>query len=194
MNQIGPDLEILTHRLAETPREFLEEPRIDKVGTVHVAALVNDLLNLHSAKILFDALVRFQGVNANADRNRLALVMITVWLLADDWFVSAKFEPRELISVLDLTVAELAAATQAHKFVNDPDRREELVRVVLARLHFRPAGETLAQALDRLSSISGTERKRLLEASRAAEERARAIREALVKKAAEESADKWSRE
>jgi len=115
-------------------------------------------------------------------------------VLADDWFVSAKIEQRELVTVLDVAVTELAAAISAHKFVNDPDRREELVRVVLARLNYRPAGETLAQATDRLSSISGTERKRLLEASRAVEERARAIREALAKRAAEESADKWSRE
>ena len=55
-------------------------------------------------------------------------------------------------------------------------------------------GETVAQATDRLSAISGTERRRLLEASRAAEARARAIREALIKKQAEESADKWTRE
>ena len=94
----------------------------------------------------------------------------------------------------DETVAELAAATPALKFVNDADRREELARVVLACLNYRPAGETVAQATDRLSSLSMTERRRLLEASRAAERRARAIREALAKKAAEESADKWTRE
>jgi hypothetical protein len=88
----------------------------------------------------------------------------------------------------------LHAAHAAHQFVQDPDRREELVRVVLAFLHFRPADETVAQATDRLSSISGAERKRLLEASRAAEKRAREIRAALAKKEAEESADKWSRD
>jgi len=44
------------------------------------------------------------------------------------------------------------------------------------------------------SSVSSRERVRLAAASRAAEERARQIREALARKAAEESADKWSRE
>ncbi len=66
--------------------------------------------------------------------------------------------------------------------------------MVLARLDYRPAGETIAQATDRLSGISGTERRHLIEASRAAEQRARELREALARKAAEESADKWSRE
>ena len=66
--------------------------------------------------------------------------------------------------------------------------------VALARLGFVPAGETPEQAADRLTAISGMERRRLLEASRAAEQRARQIREALARKAAEEAADKWSRE
>ena len=82
----------------------------------------------------------------------------------------------------------------ARRFVSDPDRREELARVALARLGYRPAGETLAQAQDRLTTLNSAERARVMNASRAAEERARQIREALAKKAAEESADKWTRE
>jgi hypothetical protein len=80
------------------------------------------------------------------------------------------------------------------KFVTDPERREELARFSLARLGFRPQGETRAQAEDRLSSLSAAERARVLTAARAAEERARAVREALARKAAEESADKYTRE
>ena len=194
MENIGPILETLTHRLAETPAEFLGEPRIGAAGNVFVPALVNDLLHLHGARAAGAALARFHGADVKADRNRLALVMIAVWLLADDWFVAAGIAQQEVLKVLDGAVADLAAATPAPRFVADPDRREELARVVLARLNYRPAGETLAQATDRLSGISGTERRRLLEASRAAEQRARAIREALARKAAEESADKWSRE
>mgnify|MGYP003580705592 CR=1 FL=1 len=76
----------------------------------------------------------------------------------------------------------------------EPERREELVRTTVARLGLQPDGETAAQAADRLASVSGVERRRLLQASRAAEARARAIREALARKAAEESADKWTRE
>lgn len=60
--------------------------------------------------------------------------MIAVWLLAD----------------------ELAAATAAHNFVDDPERREELARAVLAHLNYRPDGETVAQATDRLLCISGS--------------------------------------
>jgi hypothetical protein len=194
MKRSGPILETLTHRLAETPPDFLDEPRIGASGSVFVAALVNDLLRQYGITVHAASLAKFDGSDPKTDRNRLALVMITVWLMADDWFAGAKMFHADAMRVLDEAVAELAAATPAHKFVSDPDRREELARVVLARLNFRPDGETIIQASDRLSSISGVERRRLLEASRAAETRARAIREALAKKAAEESADKWTRE
>src|SRR5437764_887594 len=91
-------------------------------------------------------------------------------------------------------VAARSRATPARKFIEDPDRREELVRVSLAAIGCRPAGESEAQAEDRLTSLSSGERQRVVEASRAAELRARKIREELRKKAAEESADKWTRE
>lgn len=198
MNRTGPDLEMLIHRLVATPEEFLAEPYVTTptgtAGTLHVAALVNDVLALHGTRASAAALSRFQSGDRKADRNRLALASIAAWLLADDWFVGAGLPHDALLAVFDDAVAELAAATPAHRFVHDPDRREELVRVALARLDYRPAGETIAQATDRLSSISAVERQRLLRASRAAEERARAIREALARKIAEESADKWSRE
>ena len=197
MQTPGPHLETLTHRLADTPAEFLREPRIAGVHNsqaVHVAALVNDILLLHGARAPAASLQGFHGAQVKADRNRLALAMILCWLLADDWFVAQQLAQQDLLQVLGEAARELAAASPAHQYTQDPERREELARIVLARLGFRPRDESAAQATDRLSAISGTERRRLLEASRVAEQRAREIREALAKKAAQESADKWSRE
>ena len=194
METPGPTLESLTRRLTETPPDFLDEPRIGSNGSVVVAALVNDLLARLGLRAERTVLDRFQGKSAKADRNRLMVVMVMVWLLADDWFASAGIDQGKALGLLDETANELAKALAAQKYLDDPDRREELCRLTLARLGFRPEGETVAQATDRLSALSGIERKRLLEASRAAEARARAIREALIRKQAEASADKWSRE
>ena len=194
MNQIGPSIESLTRRLLDTPPEFLEEPRIGSSGTVHVAALVQDLLYGLGHKLTTAMLSRFDSRNAGTDRNRLQVVSLLCWLMSDEWFARAQASLAQLQQVLDGTAAELASSGTAARFQSDPDRREEMARVVLARLDHRPQSETLAQATDRLSSLSAVERKRLLEASRAAEKRAREIREALAKKAAEDSADKWSRE
>lgn len=194
MNLSGPGLEALIRRLADTPQDFLDEPRVAGAGRVAVAALVNDLAAMHGGRIVLAALERFEGVSVRGDRNRLAVAMIGAWLLADPWFLAQHLDAAVLVQTLAEVAAEMAAATPAHRFTSDAERREELARTMLARFGYRPAGETVAQATDRLAAISATERRRLLEASRAAEQRARAIREALARKIAEESADKWTRE
>jgi hypothetical protein len=194
MQNQGPLLEVLTRRLVEIPADFLDEPLIGTRGQVAVAALVNDLLLRFGGRASAEQLGCFHSLQMVADRNRLALVMIAVWLLADEGFSCEHISRVDVLALLTDSIAELAASTAAQKFVYDADRREELVRVMLARLNMRPAGESIAQASDRLSGLSSTERNRLLAISRAGEQRARAIREALAKKAADESADKWTRE
>lgn len=192
----GPELEVLTRRLAATPAEFLEPPRVQDRGSLHVAALCNDVALRLGARLPPASLPRFLA-DGPQDANRLAVAAILCWLLADEWFVAAapaRSTMPQLLELLDTTAGELARSARAQQYVADPEGREELARVALARLGFVPAGETPEQAADRLTAISGMERRRLLEASRAAEQRARQIREALARKAAEEAADKWSRE
>ena len=106
----------------------------------------------------------------------------------------ASVKAEELLRALDAVSSDLAPHAPAKSFHTDPERREELARTMLARLDLRPEGEREAQARDRLLSVSAAERKRLVEATRGAVERVRAIREALARKAAEESADKMWRE
>ena len=102
-----------------------------------------------------------------------AEAQIVAWLLADPVLIAMAIPRAPLWEVLDATVAELASLTPAARYASDPDRREELCRLVLDRLGLRPAGETEAQAADRLSSLSGVERRRLLAASAKAEARSR---------------------
>jgi len=194
MEREGPVLETLTRRLAETPGDFLEAPRIGETGRVHTAAVVNDLLRRFGTLAETADLVRFRGANASRDRNALSITQVVCWLLADEWFVHATPQPAILLYLLGDQARELAEQSAAGKFVTDPDRREELARLALARLGYRPAGETPAQAQDRLTTLSSAERARVMRAAREAEERARAIREALARKAAQEAADKWGRE
>jgi hypothetical protein len=188
----GPPLERLMRRIAETPDEFLAEPRIGSAGTVATSALVGDLLRGAGVPAYRNVLDRFTATRP-AERNRLMLAAVVVWLLADDWVEHAP-TPEAMTGLLGETVAELAATALAPAFVEDAERREELARTALAALDLLPEGEDVRQAADRLSAVSATERQRLISASRAAEERARLVREALIRKAAEESADKYTRE
>jgi hypothetical protein len=192
MQNPGPPLETLLRRLADTPPDFLDEPRTATSGQVRVAAVVNDLLARGPGRASLQELQRFEGRGTDTARLRVALVI--AWLLADEAFALASLARSDVLHLLHETAKELASQASATKYLQDPDRREEMVRVLLARLDMRPQGETIEQATDRLSALSATERKRLLQASRAAEARAREIREALARKAAEESADKWTRE
>ena len=194
MDREGPILEALTRRVAETPEEFLAEPRVGNIGQVHTAAVVGDLLRLLGHEVQARDLTPFSGGDRRGDRNRLGVTLVLAWLLADEWFVARRPDAAALLTLLGTTAGELAEQVPATKLVSDPDRREELARVALARLGLRPAGETIAQAQDRLTTLSSAERQRVMRAARAAEERARAIREALVRKAAQESADKYTRD
>lgn len=194
MEREGPILETLTRRLAETPEEFLGEPCIGSAGQIHTDAVVGDLLRMLGHNVRGSELVSFRGSDRRADRNRLGVTLVLSWLLADEWFVRSRPPIGQLTNLLGPEATEVSKYAQAAQLVTDPDRREELARFALARLGLRPAGETIAQAQDRLTTLSSAERQRVLRASRAAEERARKIREALVKKAAQESADKFTRE
>ena len=197
MDPEGPALEVLTRRLAECPAEFLAEPRIGMNGQVRVAAVVADLLRDLGGPLLTAAQAEaFQprGDQAAQPRNWLALVLVGAWLLGDPWFRQGQRFGAGAAEFLTSRLGEVATLNTAGKFITDPDRREELARLCLSGLGLRPAGESAAQAADRLSTISSSERRRVLEAARAAEARAQAVREAMAKKAAEEAAAQSSRE
>lgn len=190
MDREGPPLELLMHRLAETPQDFLAEPFADGKGAVHVPAVVHDLLRILGGTCRAETFAPW----LHSDRASGGVTLVLCWLLADEWFRQHRPDAERVLALLSAEAAQLAKHATAAKFVADSERREELARLTLGRLGWRPAGETLAQAQDRLTSLSGVERARVMQAARVAEERARAIREALARKAAEESADKWTRE
>ena len=198
MNQEGPLLESLTHRLSECPAEFLAKPRGPQgadAGTVDVAAIVCDQMRAMGATPDVAAARTRLWANGPADENRARLAAVVAWLLHDEWFLS---RPQTAPDVWKLLVGPAldarARLLPAASAVNDPDRREELVRVCLKQLGLRPPGESPAQAADRLNALDSVEREKVLRGTRAAEERARQIREAMAKKAAEEAAAAYGRE
>lgn len=194
MNAEGPPLERLTRRLADCPAEMLAEPASGAGRGVHVAAVISDLLIGLGGRPLTPKEAAAFAPAAAAERNRLRIVLIACWLLHDDAFRAAGRHAEAARRFLADEVPALAALAPAEQWVRDPERREELARLALRALDLRPAGETAAQAQDRLNTVSSAERARVVAAARAAEARARSIREAMRKQAAEEAAAKVSRE
>jgi hypothetical protein len=194
MQKEGPPLQQLLHRITATPPDFMAEPRIGNKGEVHTVAVVRDLLAAKGHVVDISSLSTLAGRDVKADRNRLSIALLMTWLLADPALTIERERLADILTLLKDDATRLAGYTNARQLFEDLERREELARLTLSKLGLRPAGETVAQAQDRFTSISSLERARLLAASQEAEARARAIREQLAKKAAEESANKWTRE
>jgi hypothetical protein len=172
----------------------MAEPRIASKGDVHTVAVVRDLLAAKGHAVDIAKLSALAGRDVKIDRNRLSITLLITWLLADPALVIERQHLEAVLTLLNEDATRLAAYTNSRQLFEDPERREELARLTLSKLDLRPAGESVAQAQDRFTSISSLERARLLAASQQAEARARAIREQLAKQAAEESANKWTRE
>lgn len=190
--QEGPVLDRLLHHLAECPEEFLREPRIGQKGEIRVQAVIQDLLAAFGATTAFDT-SRFASTKPQA-RAFLRLVLVSSWLVSNDWFLSSYRRPEQVYHFLATGLYDLAPLVAAEQFVADPDRREELVRLCLLSLGLRPAGETQAQSDDRLKTLNTVERTRVLKDTEEQRKRAKLLREQMKKQAAEEAAAKVSRE
>lgn len=193
MNAEGPQLDLLLHRLADCPPEFQAEPHRGQSGTIDVAAVVCDHFREMNA---FDESAEENTKTLRGfGKTRQQLIAITTWLLHEGWFLKRPELASDMWSLLlGDKLGELSRMLRPEMTVTDPDRREELVRVSLNALGLRPQGESVAQATDRLTTLDSVERERVVRKTRAAEARAREIREQMAAQAAEEAAARYSRE
>ncbi|WP_424185865.1 hypothetical protein ACOBQX_28995 [Actinokineospora sp. G85] len=177
----APAVADLTRRLADTPPAFLDE------AAAYPPAVVADVLTALGGPPLTpsQAAVFEQGAP-----NWRRLVLVTCWLAAA--LPPHPEVPANLHSLLVARLTDLADLVEATRFTDDPDRREELARLLLHAVGVLPAGETRAQAEDRLSTVDSVRRKRLVAEAAAAEARAAAIRKAMADKRAQEAAARYS--
>jgi hypothetical protein len=191
--EAGPELEWLTRRLLECPAEFLPPGKNSKFSP-DLEAVVGDLL-----RDLGLSRVTSADTGVFVDDARFAstcrpLLLISCWLLHDEWFLREQRFALPVHAFLKEGLLELSKLVRAEQFVRDPDRREEIVRLALKALGLVPSGETENVALDRLTTLSSVERKRVLDATKAARDHAERVRKAMAEKAAEESAARYGRE
>lgn len=187
MTPIGPPLEPLLHRLAECPVDFLlPSTEIDVVALAcdHFRAIQQPIPDPQRRRALAELPHEVQTLGS-----------ILLWLLRDDWFQSRpELAERTKKFLLAESIARLSKLVRAEAIINDSDRREELVRLCLKELGLTPEGETEAQAADRLTTLDSVERDQVIRKTRAAEARAREVREAMARKRAEEAAARYSPE
>ncbi|MET0235223.1 MAG: hypothetical protein ABW224_11335 [Kibdelosporangium sp.] len=174
------NLSALTRRLAETPADFLSDQ-------TSVAAVVSDVLVAAGGEALDATTAAPFQVTGRPGWARL--VLIACWLVSDE---SLKPDPDRLLRYFTEVLPQLAALIPAEHFVGDADRREELARLALRELDVLPDGETAAQAADRLTTVDSVRRFQVLEEARAAEARAKAVRQAMEEQQAREAAARYS--
>lgn len=183
----GPPVQRLTRRLAETPSAFL--------GPVDVAAVLSDVLADLGHEPLseewLDALAPQRPSEAQVGWLRTCAVV--AWLVADPQ-VGAITSTHAVLSLLGGDLHTVAEHVRAEDFVGEDDRREELARLLLRAAGVVPAGETDAQAADRLATLDTATRLRVIAEARAAEAHTAKVRQALARKRAQEAAAKATRE
>lgn len=186
MKHEGPALETLLHHLSHCPADLHQHANRAPHWTM---ALVCDYFRRHEPTSDVAPIRKlFMAVRAE-DTKWMPLV---VWLIMHPWFLARHdLQPQLLQLFSSERLKALAKMFKLESLVGDPDRREELVRIVLLAVDHRPAGETIEQALDRLNTLDSVERKRILEATSAAEKRAREVREAMARARAQESASRY---
>lgn len=184
---VAPLAELLRH-VAEMPASFR--------GEVNVRAVVADLIEtLSQAPPPAATLAAFVPASPTAaEKNRLRWVVAGCHLLWHPTFraVGAARENIERLLVQDL--ATLAGIVAAEDLDRDEERREELIRRALRALAVALPDESPNEAEDRFRQVDSVERRRVLVAAAERERRAREVREAMAKKAAQEAAAKVSRE
>jgi hypothetical protein len=187
MPATGPQLDRLLHRLADCPPDFLLPP-----GEIDVTALACDHFRALNAAV--PGAEKRRAI-ASLPPEAQRLIAIVLWLLHDEWFLSRPQLADATWNLLQAaSLAKLAKLVRAEAMVNDPDRREELVRLCLKEMDLLPQGESAVQAADRLTTLDSVERERVIRQTRQAEARAREIREAMARRQAEEAAARYSRE
>lgn len=183
---MSPEVERLVGRLAQAPSVFIAADD----GSLVLDAIVSDLFRARTMAPLDAAsleLFRSSSREKSAQRHR-ALVLLTTWLLYDEAFHEA--DPTRLLALLGDTLCALATAAMPRLFVEDAERREELVRTCFSGLGMVPPGETAAVAEDRLATLDSVKRRELLAAARVREEKREQKRKELERLRAQEEEER----
>ena len=196
----APPFAALMRHLADAPPDWQAPVELRRRPGVRISALLADtLLDLGDAG-LADADAQPFEQQASADQGWLQLLLVTLWLLhqpalqaalAADWNVKRR---QRLLAFLQQDLRQRAPYLSADAAIGQAEGREELIRHLLAALQCLPADEDQRTFDYRLQARDSVGQAELVAKARAAEERARKLREAMARKAAEEAAMKYNRE
>jgi len=191
-----PPLAEFLRFIAGRPSGSRGEPAGFPGGRVNVRAVVRDLLESLRGTAPPDGFLEVfrPADHGRAERNRLRWIVAASRLLWHPALRTAAAGSTRLEALLAGELAELGSAVSADTLDTDDERREELVRRTFRALSLFLPGESEAEAADRLAQLDSVERRRILADASQREKRAREVRKAMERKAAEEAAARMNRE
>jgi len=187
----GPELIELLDRLMDCPKEFYSSDRLYRSNT-EIQALYSDLYFFLTEKYPDEKMLKL--IPSDRDENLARCASLCIYILFYEWFRN-KNESAELFAMfLDSVLPAYSKAADADEFAGNPERREELVRLLLFHLGYFPKGETEKYSQNRLAALDSVERDKVISESRQVLKKVQALREAMARKAAEEAASKMTGE
>ena len=186
--------ELVTH-LKKCPEIFLKPSNLLARDGLDSIALISDTYRMVSAIFLKKELNVPAKINFNSiDDNYWKAIHISCWLL---YHHSFRNKPALENKLRLFWFEELYHVTQYVKYkewITDEERAEEMVRLLLLCFEILPNGESIAEAADKLSSISSVDRQKVLRQSYEAHERIMNIKREMAEKKAREAANTYGRE
>lgn len=181
------NVEKLCGRLAEAPPIFQSAVDPGESGSIHLGAVVADLFRDRASRPLTPKeLARFGFVPQS--RRHLELVLIASCLLHDDVFQGVATET--LLAFVTQHLWKLSELVIPRAFVEDSERREELVRVCLKAVGATVDGEDAAISEDRLATLDSVRRDELLRDARTRDAEREARRRELARLRAQEEEER----
>ncbi|MEO8773502.1 MAG: hypothetical protein ABI371_04140 [Gelidibacter sp.] len=186
--------ELVTH-LRKCPDAYLKPSNLTHPDGLDSVALICDTYRVINLNFLQK---EFKLPYANPLKwkkdNEWRAIHMSAWLLSHKVFLNISKPDEKLFMFWFKDLSDASDYVEADQWINDEERAEEMVRLLLNRCEIIPYGESHEEAADKLSSVSSAERHKVLTQSYEAHERIMQIKREMAEKKAREAANTYGRE
>ncbi|RKS94173.1 hypothetical protein BC952_2043 [Flavobacterium limicola] len=186
--------ELVTH-LRKCPDIYLEPSSLIENEGLNSIALVCDTYRIVCNDFLKKEFKKPSDFNlAYIGDNHWRAIHISIWLLSHRNFINSALIEDKLYNFWFEELSEASLYVKFKEWISDDERAEEMVRLLLDCCEIIPDGENQDEAADKLSSLSSTDRQKVLKQSYEAHERIMNIKREMAEKKAREAANTYGRE
>jgi hypothetical protein len=193
-NRVADIYDLVDH-LKRCPDDFLKTEVNTPADKPQTAILLQDLYRkIHGNFNVADSQLPVSGTLRQLEAEKLVLLQMACWFFSYPYFTNKPQLLQPIHQFLFKDLLPVAQFVKSEEWIEDEDRAEEFIRLALKRCAILPAGETLAQAADRLDALDTIKRQQVLRESSESIERVKEIRRKMAEEKAREAANVYGRE